>query len=185
MALAAELLNVSSDQEFGRLVSGLIKRATNIVGKKGWSHAFGRLRQMLEGLGHQLLPLGGAAVGNLVAPGVGGVVGSSLMSEAGRLFGVETEGMSPEDEQYEIARRYIRLVGAAAQEVAQTPPVAPPEQIAQHALMTAAQQHAPGLMIAPIGMSPQPRPYGHRRPRGRRQGTWTRHGDTIVLHGVR
>jgi hypothetical protein len=121
----------------------------------------------------------------MVVPGVGGAVGGGLAGQVGRLFGLETEGMSLEDEDYEVARRFVRLAGAAAQEVAQSPPVAPPEQRAQQALISAAQQHAPGLMAPPGGMLAEPRPYGRRRPHGRGQGTWTRRGDTIVLYGVR
>jgi hypothetical protein len=186
MALAAEILNAGSEQEFGKLLKGLINFAT---GGKGSAGAKGSLAKMAKAIGRRFLPLAGATAGNLVAPGVGGMVGGSLLGKVGQMFGLETEGMSLEDGQYEIARRYVRLVGAAAQEVAQTPPAVPPDQAAQQALAVAAQQHAPGLMVPPASAQAryrgQFRRYGGRYPRRRAQGVWAWRGNNIVLYGIR
>jgi hypothetical protein len=92
------------------------------------------------------------------------------------MFEMELEGMSAEDQEFEIARRVVRLAGEAAQQAAQTPPTVPPPDAAKSAVVAAAQQHAPGL-LRPAAQAGQ---YG----RHRRSGRWERRGRTIVLYGL-
>ncbi|MBI2906447.1 MAG: hypothetical protein HYX92_02195 [Chloroflexi bacterium] len=169
--LAAELLEIGTEEELDQFIGKLFKKAGRFF-KSGVGRTLGGA---LKGIAKRLVPMAGAALGNILLPGVGGVVGGKLASMAGKAFGLEFEGMSAEDQEYEVARRFVRLAGAAAQNAAAAPPNAPPQAVAQRAIAAAARQHAPGLVAR---ASQQVRQF-----RGQR-GAWVRHGRTIVLLGV-
>jgi hypothetical protein len=101
--------------------------------------------------------MAGAALGSFVAPGIGTVIGRQLGSAATKLFELESEGMTLEQEQFEVARRVVRLTAASAKNAATAPPSAPPRQVATQAIARAAKVHAPGLV----------RPLPQRDARGR------------------
>jgi uncharacterized protein (DUF697 family) len=131
------------------------------------------LTRRLKGIAKKALPAVGGALGSIVAPGAGTAIGSALGSAAGRMFGLELEGLSPEDQEFEVARRVVRLAGDAAKTATKAPPSAPAPQVAQAAVAAAARKHAPGLIA------------GSRRPMRRgRGGKWVRRGRTIILYGV-
>lgn len=88
--------------------------------------------------------------------------------------------MSPEDQEFETAKHYVRWAGEAAKNAALAPPTADPMTAAKSAAVTAAQQHAPGLL-----QSTRPPPAMGRGGRRGRSGRWFRlKGDVIVLRGV-
>jgi hypothetical protein len=134
----------------------------------------------VKGIAKKALPVLGGIAGNFLLPGVGGMVGSKLASAAGGMFGLELEGLSYEDQEFEVAKQVVRLGGAAANIAAQAPPSAPPAQAAQNALTTAAQQFAPGLLRPDASSSVTPR----RRCRHRNTGRWIRRGNGIILLGA-
>ncbi|WP_437314171.1 hypothetical protein [Sorangium sp. So ce385] len=152
MELAAELLSVSNEQELNQFLGGLIKKAAGAarsfarssVGKS----VLGGLRQVAR----RALPMVGSALGNMVMPGVGGVAGGKLASMAGRMFGLELEGLSAEDREFEIAKQFVNLAGAATRNAARLAragtcaQAAPPPAVARRALLTAARRYAPGLV---------------------------------------
>jgi len=163
--LAAELLSVGSEQEFDRYMNDLFITANRGQFQPGSQELFGALGGLLKNLLKKAVPIGATVLGGPVA---------GLAAQA---FGLETEGLSPENEQFEIARSYVRLAGAASQEAAQIPPGSPAEPAAQQALVMAAQRHAPGMMY---DGQPAQAPYPKRMPK---RGTWTRRGNSIMLHG--
>lgn len=141
MELAAELLGIQSEEELEEFFGKLVKAAGKFI-KGPVGQALGGV---LKNVARTALPVAGAALGNLVAPGVGGMIGGKLASMAGRAFGLELEGMSPQDQEFEVARRMVRLGGEAARQAAQMP-AGPPDRVAKDAVLAAAQQHAPGLL---------------------------------------
>lgn len=176
MELAAELLSVQSEAELEQFLGKLIKKAGGFIKSPIGRHLTGALR----GLAKKALPIVGGTLGNAIVPGLGGVMGRKLATTAGGMFGLELEGLSYEDQEFEVAKQVVRLGGAAASDAAQAPPNAPPAQVAQAALTSAAQQFAPGLV----------RPTTHRqhgpRKRGcgcRHQGRWVRSRHGILLLG--
>ncbi|MFQ3661280.1 MAG: hypothetical protein SNJ69_02680 [Chloroflexaceae bacterium] len=175
MELAAALLEISDEAELDQFLGNLFRRIGRGVGKVIRSPVFRTLGRTLKGIARRALPIVGGALGNIVAPGIGGVVGSRLASTAGSMFGLELEGMSAEDQEFEVARRFVRLSGEAARQAAMMPVNQPPDQVARIALMRAAQQHAPGLISVPPGAAPVAR---------RQRGIWRRRGNVIVLYGV-
>lgn len=145
MELAAELLGLQSEEELEEFLGKLIKKAGGAIKKFAKSGVGKALGGVLKTVASKALPIAGAALGNLVLPGVGGMIGSKLASAGGKLFGLELEGMSPQDQEFEIARRFVRLSGEAARQAAQMPLAGSPVNLAKDAVLAAAQIHAPGL----------------------------------------
>lgn len=184
MELAAELLEVSSEEELDQFIGKLFKKVSRGVGKVFRSPAFKSLGGALKGIAKKALPLAGGALGSLIPiPGVGTALGSAAANAAGQMFGLELEGMSAEDQEYEVARRVVRLGAEAAKQVADAPPNAPPQATAKQALTAAAQTHAPGLVGASNAPAPRSGSPAQRR-RLPRAGRWMRQGRNIVLLNV-
>lgn len=179
MELAAELLAVQNEDELEQFLGKLIKKAGGFL-KSGVGR---QLTGALKGIARKALPVLGAAAGNFLLPGIGGAMGSKLASAAGGMFGLELEGLSYEDQEFEIAKQVVRLGGAAATKAAQAPESGPPAQTAQAALTSAAQQFAPGLLRPGNGTAPSAmRQRG--RCRHRNSGRWVRRGNGIILLGT-
>ena len=159
MELAAELLEVSNEAELEQFLGKLVRGAARAVGKVARGPVGQALGGVLKKVAKTALPMAGAALGNLVLPGVGGAIGGKLASAAGNMFGLELEGLSPQDREFEVARRFVRFAGATTQRAVRTPPSVPPTRAIRTAVTTAARRHAPGLL--------QPRMSGRRgAPRG-------------------
>jgi hypothetical protein len=181
MELAAELLSVSSEAELDQFIGNLLKKAARVAGGIIKSPIGRALGGALKGVAKRALPMLGSAVGNVFLPGIGGVVGGKLASAAGRMFGLELEGLSYEDQEFEVAKGVVRLAGAATRNAAQAAPSTPPQQVVQTALTAAAQQYAPGLLSGAKSLAAV-RPNG-RCPH-RKSGRWMRRGNAIILMGA-
>lgn len=184
MDLASELLAVSDEAELEQFLGGLIKKAGRAVGKFVKTPTGQALIGLLKGAAKKYLPTVAGAVGTAFGGPVGGVLASQVASQAGRAFGLELEGLSPEDQEFETAKQYVRWAGEAAKNAALTPPAADPVATAKSAAVTAAQQHAPGLLKS--AAPPPAMGMGGRARGGRaRSGRWFRlKGDMIVLRGA-
>jgi hypothetical protein len=110
---------------------------------------------------------------------VGGALGGKLATGAGKLFGLELEGLSLEDQEFEVARHYVRLAGEAAKEAALNLEHAPAQVIAKKAVAKAVKKYAPGLI-------PRKPPIHHPRrlPLPEHAGRWQRQGKHLVLYNV-
>jgi hypothetical protein len=90
---------------------------------------------------------------------------------AGQALGLELEGLSAEDREFETARQFVRFAGEAVKNALDAPPAADPAGVAQAAAVEASRIHAPGLLPG--------------QPSSRsRSGRWIRRGGKIVLFGV-
>jgi hypothetical protein len=168
LELASELLEVSNEYELeqflGNLMSTAAGAARSFINSPTGRQLGGVLRQAAK----KALPIVGRAAGEWVRPG-GGKAGARLASAAGCLFGLELEGLSHEDREFEVARGYVRFAADATRRAVSSPAGAPPPQVVASAVTGAARRHAPGL----VG-----------RPGRRRSGRWERRGSSIVIHGV-
>lgn len=167
MELASDLLEITDEAELDQFLGKLIKGAWRGVKKFAGSPVGRALGGILKGAAKKALPIVGGALG--------GPAGAALASKAGSLFGLELEGLSPEDKEFEVARRYVRFAGEAAKKAALAPPAVDPQSAAKAAVTAAARRHAPGLL-------PQPAPpaVGITGLSGR----WIRRGRKIILLGV-
>jgi uncharacterized protein (DUF697 family) len=179
MELTSELLSVGSEAELDQFLGKIFKKVGGFVSKV----AKGPLGGILKGIAKKALPWVGGALGSFIPiPGVGTAVGSALGTAASKLFEIDLEGMNYEDQEFEVARRFVRLAGATAQNAAAAPPNASPQAAAQVALMTAAQKHAPGLLAA--GGADLSTMAGGQGRNGRQNGRWIRRGRAIILYGA-
>jgi hypothetical protein len=189
MELAAEFLEVTNEAELDHFLGGLIKKVGGAIGKVVRSPLGRALGGVLKPLAKAALPLAGRALGTFVGGPVGGAIGGKLASAAGGLFGLELEGMSAEDREFEVSRRFVRLASAATKNAVSAPPGTNPSVAAKAAVMTAARKVAPGLIPRSNGHPTMPTmlspaalgalPVGSRR-----RGFWIRRGHKILLLGV-
>jgi hypothetical protein len=180
MEFASQLLELQDEAELDQFLGSLLGRAASAAGQLLRSDAGRALTQQLKDVARKALPVAGRAVGRWAAPGVGGDVGARLAAQAGALLGLELEGLSGEDREFEVARQFVRLAGAAGEEAALAPPGIPPRAAAQAAMAAAAQRYAPGLLQGELDGR---REHGRSR-RQERSGRWVRRGRTIVLIDV-
>lgn len=176
MELAAELLSISDEYEMEQFIGSLIKKAGRKIRKFAKSSTGKALGGMLKKLAKKALPIAGRAAGTFFGGPVGGAIGGKLASAAGKAFGLELEGLSPEDQEFEVAKRFVRFAGEAAKKAAMAPRSAPAQKVAAVAVKAAAKKHAPGL-LRPGALG---RPTSGRKPGGR----WIRRGRKIILLGV-
>lgn len=120
IALAAELLSVSNEEELnqflGKLVRGIGRGFKKFAGSGLGKTLFSALRPLAKAA----LPTIGGALGSFIPiPGVGTALGAAAGNAlAGAL---EFQGMSAEDRDFEIARRIIRTGIETAQHVDSLP----------------------------------------------------------------
>jgi uncharacterized protein (DUF697 family) len=182
LELAAELLSVSSEEELdqflGKLVRGAwrgIKKVGSVVGKIAKP-----LGGVLKAVAKKALPFVGGALGSLIPiPGVGTAVGSALGGALSKALEMEFAELNQEEQEFEMARRFVRLAGTAARQAVLGSPDADPQEMAEVAVINAARLHVPNL--PPIASSGG----GFERSIGRQlTGRWVRRGRKIIILGV-
>ncbi|HEX6289285.1 MAG TPA: hypothetical protein VFZ66_08850 [Herpetosiphonaceae bacterium] len=185
MELAVQALEITDEAELDQFIGDLIKKASRLVGKV--VRPVGQqLGGMLKQAARQALPMAGAAIGaRFGSPQLGSQIGSA----AGQMFGLELEGMSGEDQEFEIARQFVRFAGDAVKNAATSGQGGSPQAAARNAIIAAAQQFAPGLLretSSPAATNGAGGMSGGmaRHQSGRRTGRWMRQGNRIVLYGV-
>jgi hypothetical protein len=93
------------------------------------------------------------------------VHGTELKRRAAAIFGLELEGLSPEDKEFELARHLVRFATDTIRGAEQ------PDTAVEAALTQSARRHAPGLLQQAAAMPA-------------RSGRWQRQGNRIlVLNG--
>jgi len=180
MELAADLLGVSNEGELDQFLGDLIKKAGSAIGKFVKSPVGQQLGGFLKGAVKKALPMVGSAIGGYVGGPGGAQMGSKIASTAGRAFGLELEGLSQEDQEFEAAKSFVKFAGEAVKNAASAPAAANPGAIAKAATMAAARVLAPGLVsgVAPV--------IGKRCPTcgSASSGRWVRRGNKIVILGA-
>ena len=129
MELAADMLSLGSEMELEQAIGTLMQSAARAVGGS-------------------ITPDVGRALGNAIkaAAQQSAPVGGTPAAASGELFGIEPEGLSGEDQEFEVMRRFVRFAGAAAGRAARFPRGINPRAIVRSALTSAARRWAPGLL---------------------------------------
>ena len=172
--LASELLAITDEAELDQFLGGLMKRAAKAAGKFMASPTGLALGGILKAAAKKALPIVGQAAGTFLGGPAGAALGGQLASLAGQKFGLEVEGLSQEDAQFEVARQFVRLGGAAAARATYARPGREPMSAAQAAMAAAARRYAPGLLGPGASAG-----WG-----GGRSGRWIRRGRKIIVIGV-
>ena len=181
MEYAAELLSIQSEEELDQFLGKLIKGAWRGIRKIGGKvlHPLGKV---LRAVAKKALPFLAGAAGTFVGGPAGGALGAALGSALGKALEAEFEGMDPEDQEFEMAKRFVRVAGAAAKQAAAAGPDADPQAAVKAAVIAAARRHVPSLSsVTRNGAGGQ----SSARASGRtRSGRWIRRGRKILLLGV-
>ncbi len=177
MELAARLLEITTDEELDQFLGSWIKKAWRGVKRLVKSPVGRYLRKGLKWVAKKALPIAGRVVGGYFGGPAGAKAGRRIARMGGRLFGLELEGLSPEDQEFEIARRYVRFANSAMRKGASVPHTMHPAKAAKAALASAARLHAPGL-LRPGALSTAV------TVARRRSGRWIRRGNKIIILGA-
>jgi hypothetical protein len=181
--LAMELLEVSSEAELEAFLGNLAKRAIQAGRGILSSPDMRAVGGILKGAAKRALPHLGRAVGGYFGGTQGSQLGGRVAGAAGQLFGLELEGLSGEDQEFEVARGFVRFAGNAVRNMTGMANSQNPLAAAQNAALAAARVHAPGFLPAagrPRRTASEPAlppSFGH-------SGRWLRRGRKIVLYGV-
>jgi len=171
MEFAADLLEVTDDEELEQFLGKVWNWAKKKYKKYVPKSVRSTISSKLRGFAKKGLGIAGRAAGTYFGGPVGGAIGGRLASGAGRLLGLELEGLSPEDQEFEVARRFVRVAAEAAKQASKAPAGAPPQVVANKSLSAAVNKHAPGQARI-------------RMPRRGQKGVWKRRGKAIVLYGA-
>jgi hypothetical protein len=164
--LASHFLEVQDELELDRFLGDLISRAGRAAGTFVRSPTGQALGGILKDAARQALPIAGRAIGGYVGGGTGAQLGARAASAAGRLFGLELEGLSQEDREFEIAKSFVRFAGETVRTAVTARGAASPPAVARSAAAAAATRYAPGLRRqAPPALT----------------GRWVRRGRNIVV----
>ena len=163
--LAGELLDVTNESELENFLGGLVAETARNSGGRIPAGTGRALVDVLRKTAGRTLPTLTTALGDKI----GLAAGPAAAETAARVYGVELEGMSAEDRDYEIARQFVRFAQAAAARAARAPAPAAVDA----ALAAARREFAPGLL-----------PSESAFPDGPQTGPWIRRGNSIVLIGV-
>ena len=179
--MAMELMTVQSEEELEQFLGNLIKRAGRAVGGFIKSPIGRAIGGVLKGVAKKALPMVGGALGSFIPiPGVGTAVGTALGTAVSKAL--ELEGLEGEDQEFEVARRFVQIAGNAVQQATTAPPTASPQATAVRAVRTAVQQATGG---GGGGLTGAGRPGGFQGPgAGAHSGRWFRRGRKIILVGV-
>jgi hypothetical protein len=145
LELANELLEVTNEAELEEFLGNVFKAVGSTLGRFARSDTGRVLTGIVRSAARDALPTIGSAIGDWVAPGRGGTIGSRLAQQAGALLGLELEGLSPQDQEFEAARQFVRFAGSAYANAASAPRDADPVAVAQQAAAAAGQRFAPGI----------------------------------------
>jgi hypothetical protein len=188
MEQAAYLLEVQDEAQLDQFLGNLIRKVGRKVGRVVQSPLGNAIGGVLRPVAKVALPIAGRTLGTFVGGPVGGVIGGRLASTAGRMFGLELEGLTVEDREFEVARRYVRFASAAIRNALGAPSrsIRDPYAIAKAGAAAAARQFAPGLagFFGEVGGTSPTASNGVVPAGSRRQGTWIRRGRRIILLGA-
>lgn len=186
MELASELLAVGDEAELDQFLGDLIGKAGQAIGKAVKGPIGRKLGGFLKGAVKKVVPAAAGVLGTVVGGPLGGAVANKVASAAGDMFGLELEGLSPEDQEFEAARHFVRFAGEAARQAGKIANAADPQAAARHAVTNAAKKLAPGLLRG-VSQSLQSETAPMRRSANTgsgQSGRWVREGHRIVLLGA-
>lgn len=180
MELAAELLEITSEEELDQFLGKLFKGAWRGIKKVG--SAVGKiarpLGKALKGVAKVALPIAGKVAGGFFGGPIGGAIGGKLGSIVSKALEMEFEGLALEDREFEMAQKFVRVAGTAARQAALAQPGGDPQAAANAAVVAAARRHLPHFSKLAAN------PALPSAPGSTNSGRWIRRGRRIVLLGV-
>jgi hypothetical protein len=139
LELASEFLEIDSESDLDRYVGALFDRAHEDTAIKLDEPIERDLGGIFKKIAKVVLPVAGGALGMFVGGPPGAALGGGLASSVGHALGLELEGLSAEDSEFEVAKQFTNFAGAAIKNAQRT-------KSANDAAIQAAHLYAPGLM---------------------------------------
>jgi uncharacterized protein (DUF697 family) len=147
MELAAELLEVQTEQEMERFLGKLMGKASGAAGNFVRSSAGKNLGGVLKKIAGKALPWAARIAGGMIGGPIGAKIGGGLGNFAAKAFGLELEGLSGEDKEFALSRAFVRFGANAARRAAYNRHWrSQPRNVVRYALYGAARRYAPGLL---------------------------------------
>jgi hypothetical protein len=175
MELAVGLLGITNHAELERFLGGVVDQASRTVGKAVPSAGKGALTGILAAAAQKALPVVDSALAGQPGLAPGTATTSRVVKAAAKYLGLELEGLSPEDQEFEAARQFIRFAADATKNAVGGPVATP----AHTAAAQAAHRYAPGLRSSLTGpTSPNDEPSTSAQ-----SGRWVRRGSNIIVVG--
>jgi hypothetical protein len=169
LELAVRLVDVVNEAQLDRFLHDVVQEAGTASGGIVTSSNVRALNEVLRTAVHQIWQRTGVEDGEVERGGsVGAEFGRRLSSMAGPMLGLELEGLSAEDREFEAARQFVRFAGEAVRNVLTHERGMRPDHAAHHAVTLAADFFAPGLAF----------PWNHGP---RQSGRWIACHGTIIL----
>lgn len=150
-SLATELLAVTTDQELDQFLGSVVKTVSGALKSPIGKALVQVVRPVASTVVRHVIPKAATAIGSAIGGPVGGAAGmaagAALNALAGK-FGLEIEGLSEEDQTFEIAKRFVSFLKGAAANLAAVAPqaISDPQRFARNAAVAAARQVAPGFV---------------------------------------
>lgn len=136
MELAMELLGVQSEEELEQFLGKMFKSVWSGIKKVAKP-----LGGILKGIAKRALPFVGGALGSFIPiPGVGTVLGRALGGALSNALEMEMQEMPEVERELEVARRFVRIAGSAAQGAGDSDGS---PQAVRRAVLEALRTHAP------------------------------------------
>jgi hypothetical protein len=170
LEMMTELLDVANEQQLERFLVDFIREVSTTTGAVAKPNETAALRDVLRQCVNQIRLMKSAQHGRK-RTSIGAQLGDGLSATAGQVLGLELEGLSPEDREFEAARQFLRFAGETVKKTVDRSRTEDPSDAADHAAVEAAEVYAPGLFADAAdvhGVS----------------GEWIRRGDRIILFGV-
>jgi hypothetical protein len=145
LELAVGLLEVVNEEQLDRFLGDLIGEAEAAAGHVVKSSDARALNHVLKTAVSQMWQHASTGHGAATRGAIGAEFGRRLSSTAGEMLGLELEGLSPEDRDFEAARQFVRFAGEAVKNALGRVSDTDPHDGAHHAVTAAAHVYAPGL----------------------------------------
>ena len=173
LELAVGLLGITNRAELEQFLGGVVDQASRAIGKAVTPAGKGALAGILTAAAKKALPVIASALDGQPGLGVGTATTSRVVKAAAKYLGLELEGLSPEDQEFEAARQFIRFAADATKNAVGGPVATP----AHAAAAQAAHRFAPGLRGSLPGSAPPAGPSSIPAENGR----WVRRGSNIIV----
>ena len=158
---ASGLLNVTNETELEAFLRWLIGEVARRSGRTLSADSARAVLAVVKKTAEQTLPTLTTVLGAGMEPA--SRLGESPVATAARVYGLELEGLSAEDRDFEIALQLIRFAQDATRRATNPPSALPAAAAVSAAVEGAAREFAPGLL-----------PPGPVIPNGPRPGPWVR-----------
>lgn len=162
---------VALDREASSSAAGEIQQAAELLESVDRGELESYLVELIDRGPRIPPPPVARALAGLLAQAAGRVwqqPGALRGRSAGPLFGLELEGLSHEDQAFELARHFVRFASEATRRAGCANGGGSPQTVARRAVASAAQTLAPGLLPAAAGGSAT-------------AGFWFRRGRQVIV----